>query len=211
VMRTRRRVLSIACLAVTTAWLGVALVRAQSGPRFKADPGNTKYEAFDQINAKNAGTLRIAWRHPAVAPEVQRSYPELNVPRNFRSTPLMANGVLYASNGLGFVEAIDPATGRTLWTQQPFEPGLDGLKGVQAARGVAYWPERGHERILSVRGNYLYAVNATTGAAITDFGTGGRIDLRPGLGPDTVTFNWVAPSPIIVKDVVIVGGQGRPS
>jgi outer membrane protein assembly factor BamB len=123
----------------------------------------------------------------------------------------MANGVLYASNGLGFVEAIDPSNGKTLWTQEPVEPGLDGLKGAQSARGVAYWSESGHERILSVRGNYLYAINAKSGKPVADFGTGGRVDLRPGLGPDTTAFNWVAPSPIIVRDVVIVGGQGRTS
>ena len=121
----------------------------------------------------------------------------------------MADGVLYASNGLGFVEAIDPSNGKTVWTQQPVEPGLDGLKGVQSARGVAYWPESGHERILSVRGSYLYALNAKSGTPVADFGASGRVDLRPGLGPETTTFNWVAPSPIIVKDVVIVGGQGR--
>jgi quinoprotein glucose dehydrogenase len=213
-MRRRRHsfVIVLAALA-TVASLTISDMGAQngarSGTRFKGDPGNTKYEAFDQINQQNAGTLRIAWRHPAVAPELRQQYADLNVPRNFRSTPLMADGVLYASNGLGFVEAIDPSSGATRWTQQPVEPGLDGLKGVQSARGVAYWPESGRERILSVRGNYLYALNAKSGAPVTDFGTGGRVDLRPGLGPETTAFNWVAPSPIIVKDVVIVGGQGR--
>jgi glucose dehydrogenase len=210
-----RRFTAVCLVGLGTAALAILEVRAQNGgaraARFKGDPGNTKYEAFDQIDQKNAGTLRVAWRHPAVAPELQQKYPELNVPRNFRSTPVMANGVLYASNGLGFVEAIDPSNGKTVWTQEPIEPGLDGLKGAQSARGVAYWSESGQERILSVRGNYLYALNAKSGKPVADFGTGGRVDLRPGLGPDTTAFNWVAPSPIIVRDVVIVGGQGRTS
>ncbi len=30
----------------------------------------------------------------------------------------MVGGVLYASNGIGLVEAFDPATGRTIWVQQ---------------------------------------------------------------------------------------------
>jgi hypothetical protein len=85
--RSRRRSFVVCLAALATASLAISDVRAQRGTRFKGDPGNTKYEAFDQIDQKNAGTLRIAWRHPAVAPELQQKYPDLNVPRNFRSTP----------------------------------------------------------------------------------------------------------------------------
>ena len=50
---------------------------------------------------------------------------------------MMVNGVLYASNAVGLVEAFDPGTGKTLWVQQP---GPEGLAGT-SNRGVAYWGE----------------------------------------------------------------------
>jgi glucose dehydrogenase len=205
----RRRV-TFAGVAASAAVLALFHARAsgQSAP-FAGDRGNTKYAAFDLIDAQNAGSLRIAWRRPAVAPELTQKFSDLNIPRNFRSTPIWADRLLYASNGVGLVEAFEPETGRLVWMQEPVDPGIQGVRGVQSARGVAYWRDGDSARILSVRGNYLYALDARTGKSIAAFGSDGRVDLRPGLGPETTNFNWVAPSPIIVRGVVIVGGQGR--
>ena len=50
----------------------------------------------------------------------------------------MVGGVLYASNGIGLVEAFDPATGRTIWVQQVPE---SELPVGAASRGVAYWSQ----------------------------------------------------------------------
>ena len=51
-------------------------------------------------------------------PRCSKQNPQLRPANNFRSTPIMVGGVLYASNGIGLVEAFDPATGRTIWVQQ---------------------------------------------------------------------------------------------
>jgi glucose dehydrogenase len=201
---------TLVALTAIVAALGLFHARAggQAAP-FRADPGSTKYAPFDLIDARNAGSLHIAWRRPAVAPELTKKYPDLNVPRNVRSTPVFVDGVLYASNGVGLVEAFEPESGRLVWMQEPVDPGIEGVRGVQSARTVAYWRDGDAARILSVRGNYLYALDARTGKPVATFGTNGRVDLRPGLGPDTANFNWVAPSPIVVKGIVVVGGQGR--
>src|SRR5438045_3838783 len=73
------------------------------------DAGSTKYAALDQINRENVSRLRIAWRRPAVDPSLGRDIPDFSYTHNFRSTPLMIDGVLYSSNAIGLVEAFNPA------------------------------------------------------------------------------------------------------
>ena len=93
----------------------------------------------------------------------------------FRSTPLMIDGVLYASNGIGLVEAFDPATGKTLWVQESTDSSPEALNGT-ATRGIAYWRNGAEERILSVRPPYLFAINPKTGELIRSFGDGGKVE-----------------------------------
>jgi len=91
----------------------------------------------------------------------------------------MVGGLLYVSNGLGFAEAIDPATGKTVWVQNiPPEAVVGGAK-----RGVAYWGEGAEARILSYTGTYLYALNPKTGEPAANH----DLFLR-GYGADLVPF-----------------------
>jgi len=78
---------------------------------------------------------------------------------------------------VGLVEAFDPATGQTKWVQQPVEPTLREASG-QSTRGVAYWKDKAGDRIISVRGEYLYALDTNTGRPIKDFGDNGRMSLQ---------------------------------
>src|SRR5262249_29029335 len=141
---------------------------------YSGDTGSTKYAPLDQINKENVARLQILWRRPAVDPSLKKGDPSLSFSNNFRATPLMVHGVLYSPNGIGLVEAFDPADGKTLWVQEPFTP--RELKG-DSTRGVAYWTDGTDERILVQRGEYLYALNAKTGKVYADFGTKGRVDL----------------------------------
>src|SRR5437660_12855259 len=99
-------------------------------PNHSGDKGSTKYAPLDQINRNNVRNLRIAWHRPAVADEFRPQHPNLSFSNLFRSTPLMINGVLYASNGIGLVEAFDPATGKTLWVLELPEPGQETPSGT---------------------------------------------------------------------------------
>jgi len=170
------------------------------------DAGSTKYLPLDQITPDNVAALRIAWRRPAVSTEITVAHPNLVVPRNFRSTPLKANGLLYASNALGLAEAFDPATGRTVWMQQVT---ASDLEGPGASRNVAYWSDDdGTARVFNVRGGHLYALDARNGRPVTAFGANGRVALVAGLGAAPTSFRWSAPGPLGVRDVVVIGGQG---
>jgi quinoprotein glucose dehydrogenase len=169
---------------------------------YAGDKGFTKYSPLDQINKDNVSRLRIAWRRPAVAEELRAQNPSVNVTNNLRSTPLMVGGVLYASNGIGLVEAFDAGTGKTLWVQE-----FDGeLRGGAATRGIAYWGSGADARILSVRGQYLFATDPKTGKLIRSFGTNGRVELLPGMGPRATGFSWTS-SPQVCNDVVLIGAS----
>src|SRR6188472_2873956 len=125
---------------------------------YSGDNGSTKYSPLDQINKSNVASLKIAWRRPQVDPGLLKGA-TIRPLNNFRSTPIMVDGVVYASNGIGLAEAFDPGTGRTLWVQ---DPSGDGLRG-SANRGVAYWGQGADARIITFRGPYLYALNPKTG------------------------------------------------
>jgi quinoprotein glucose dehydrogenase len=169
---------------------------------YGGDKGFTKYSPLEQINRRNVGNLRIAWRRPAVAAELSAEDPNLRFGNAFRSTPIMVGGVLYATNGIGLVEAFDPGTGKTLWIQERIEG--EPLRGG-AMRGVAYWQGKGAaDRILTVRGQHLVALDPKTGKMIRGFGNDGRADLLPGLGPRATGYTWTS-SPQVCNDVVIVG------
>ena len=120
----------------------------------------------------------------------------------------MVNGVLYVPDGLGLVEAIDPGTGRTLWTQKPLLPGADGLQGGGAHWGVAYWSPTGtpsaEARIFTTRAQFLFALDPKNGEPLADFGDGGKVDLNVGLGPLMRSFRWSG-VPLVVRDVVVIG------
>jgi len=174
-------------------------------PNHSGDKGSTKYAPLDQINRSNVRNLHVAWRRPAVADELREQHHELKFCNLFRSTPLMINGVLYASDGIGLVEAFDPATGRTLWVQESTDPGPEALTGT-STRGIAYWRNGADERILSVRPPYLYAINLKTGELIRSFGEAGKVDLRTGLGPQPQPFNFTS-APLIVKDIAVIGSS----
>ncbi|MBI3047929.1 MAG: pyrroloquinoline quinone-dependent dehydrogenase [Acidobacteria bacterium] len=191
-------------------WATTLMVAASTAPvsgqhiewrSYSGDSGSTKYAAVDQINPSNVAKLRIAWRRPAVDPSLVKLDPTLTFSRNFRATPLMIGGVLYAPNGVGLVEAFHPQTGRTLWVQQPPAGGPETLRG-DSTRGVAYWRSGTEERLFVQRGETLMALDPKTGRPYPGFGTGGAVSLRHGMEP----YRWTG-APQVCRDVVIVGSS----
>src|ERR1051326_704172 len=174
-------------------------------PNHSGDKGSTKYAPLDQIKKDNVRNLRIVWRRAAIADELrgQRSSPASS--NLFRSTPLMIDGVLYASNGIGLVEAFDPGTGKTLWVQESAES-TQGPPTGTSTRGVAYWRSGSDERILSVRPPYLFAINPKTGELVRGFGDLGKVDLRNGLGTQPQPYNFTS-APLVIKNLAIIGSS----
>ena len=176
---------------------------------YGGDLGSTRYVPHDQINAGNFSKLQVAWRFKTDVFGVRPDY-------NLQTTPLMINGVLYATVGSRRdAVAIDAATGELLWMFR-----IDEGKRAAAAprllsgRGVAYWTDgKGDERIFMVTFGYqLVALEAKTGLPVRTFGQNGILDLKQNndqvLDPITGEIG-LNTGPIVAKDVVIVGAAHR--
>jgi len=174
-------------------------------PYYGGNIGFDRYSPLELINPSNARDLKILWERPALDPSLTERYPDLIAEDYFRSTPIEIDGTLYAPDGAGLVEAFDAVTGKTLWVQQPFSDRVTDLAGA-TTRGVAYWREGSDARIVSVRGEYLYCLDASTGKPVTSFGDQGRVGLRRAPGPEAA-FSMTG-GPLIVGNVIVVGGSG---
>jgi quinoprotein glucose dehydrogenase len=209
--RTRFHKISTVLAATCAALACSFILTSQTNPTpgewrtYGGDKGFNRYSPLDQINRENVKNLSVVWGRPAVDPEIKDKFPDLSPSNYFRGTPIVIDGVLYAPNGVGLVEAFDAATGRTKWVQRPVEPTLKEASG-ESTRGVAYWRKGSDERIVSIRGQYLYAMDAKTGAPEREFGENGRLSLKRDTPDNAHYFGY--PGPFIVNDVIVVGGNG---
>ncbi len=206
----RRRHLPVVLIVGLVSLVGLVqgadTPKAGEWPYYSADNRATKYSPLDQITRDNVTKLRVAWRRPQVDPALLAANPDLRLSNRYTATPIMANGVLYAPDGLGLVEAMDPGTGHTLWTQKPLVPGPDGLQGGGAHWGVAYSGQGADARIFHTRGQHLFALSPKDGEPIASFGDGGKVDLNVGLGPLMKSYRWSG-VPLVARDVVVIGSS----
>src|SRR6059058_4495236 len=150
-------------------------------PYYTADLKGTRYSPLDQIKASNFNKLEVAWRFKT---DNLGTRPEFKL----EGTPLVVNGILYATGGTRrSVFAAKADTGELLWVHAEFE----GQRAVKAprqlsGRGLSYWTDgKGDERIIYVTTGYrLVALNAKTGAPIPSFGRDGVVDLKVGMMTD---------------------------
>lgn len=157
---------------------------------YNGSSGNSHYSPLNQINASNVSQLKPVWIY------------DTHETGGLETQPLVADGVLYAYTPHQDVFALNAATGKLLWTF------VSGVGVARPERGLAYWTDGKEKRLLAGINNFVYALNATTGKPIADFGSNGRIDLREGLGRDSATASVSITSPgIIYKDLFIVGDQ----
>jgi len=215
---TRRRSRLTRCLAVA-AVLAASPASAQHAGTEKGewrywggDEASTRYSPLDQIDAKNAGKLEVAWRWYAAnyGPEPDFIY---------RCTPIKVGNRLYAVAGQRrTVVALDAATGETLWMwRMAEEPRWQASTRKNYGKGVAYADVDGRGVLyLITPGYYLVALDADTGQPIPSFGINGIVDLHLGLGKypveaDTGTLAsgdiTASSPPIVVNGVVVVGNS----
>ncbi len=167
-------------------------------PVHGGDPGHTQYSALKQIDPTNVARLRVAWTYYAGGAQADnRSQIQCN--------PIVVGSVLYATSPALEVFALDAATGRPIWTFDPFASGGDhGSLGVN--RGVVYWAEGDDKRILFTAASRLYALDARTGKPIPTFGKGGSVDLHDGLDRDVSKLFVISNTPgAVYRDLLILG------
>ena len=155
-------------------------------------PGNARYSPLDQINVTNITQLQVAWvYHTGDLPPDGHG--------EIQATPIVVDGVLYATTPKLAVIALRADAGTLLWRFDAF-PNRPTQPHVN--RGVVYW----EGRVFFAVERRLYALDARTGEPIRSFGDSGWVDLGAGLGQEVGDRYLVSTSPgVVYKDVLIWG------
>ncbi len=169
---------------------------------YLGDNTSSHYSSLDQINRDNVASLEVAWVYASGdSDKTGRTQIQCN--------PIVIDSVLYATSPRIKAFALHAATGKQLWSFDPFESGTV-LEGPGISRGVAYWAgDKTHAaRIFLAAGPKLFALHAATGQPVSTFGTDGSLDLRDGLGRDVTGLSVGARTPgIVYKNLLIQGSS----
>jgi quinoprotein glucose dehydrogenase len=192
------RVLLILVLCAAAAAAG-----GSDWPYYGGDAGGMKYSPLRQINRENVRRLRVAWTYHTGEISDGTKYP---VRSAFEATPLVVGGVMYLTTPFNRLVALDPETGRELWS---FDPKIDlnASYPLLINRGAAYWSDGKESRLFyGTLDGRLFAIDAATGRPAPGFGQGGFIDLRPGVADKFPSSGYGMTSPpAVYKNLVICG------
>jgi len=173
---------------------GQAIIDADQHPENWLSHGRTyseqRFSPLDQINTRTAKDLKIAWYH------------DLDTNRGQEGTPLVVDGVMYATTNWSKVKAFDAATGKLLWQYDPKVPGDVAVRGCcdTVNRGAAYWNGK---IIFATFDARLIALDAKTGTLAWSVDTLPR-DAHLG----NVKSYTIDAAPRVAKGVVVIGNGG---
>lgn len=175
-------------------------------PAFGGTSSARRYSPLTQITNDNVGRLERAW-----------TFRTGDLPKDkwgAETTPLKVGSSVYLCTGRSQAIALDAATGRQLWR---FDPKVsdDWIPYTAACRGVAYYdvPQADPASACAARiiwgtlDGRLIAVDARTGRACADFGQGGAVDIKVGMGRVIPGMVSITSAPTIVRGVVVTGHQ----
>lgn len=148
------------------------------------DYSEQRFSPLTSIHADNVADLGLAWSL------------DLENTRGLQATPLIRNGVLYATLSWSRVIAVDARSGELLWQ---YDPEVVKVKGEQACcgvnnRGVALWGEHLFFGTLDGR---LIALKAADGTPVWS------VQTTDNSQPYTITG-----APRVVKGKVLIGNGG---
>lgn len=143
-----------------------------------------RYSPLDQINLDTVSNLELAW------------FADTGTTRGLEASPIVVDGVMFATGSWSLVYAYDAKTGELLWRYDPEVPRAWGANACcdVVNRGVAVWKGRVYVGTIDGR---LVALDAGNGEVIWD------VQTTPRDKPYTITG-----APRIIKDLVIIGNGG---
>ena len=162
-----------------------------------------RYSTLTQIDTSNVKQMQVAWVY-------HTNDADIKAHSQIQCNPIIVNGLLYGTTPKLRLFALNAATGKQKWIFNPAgnTNATPANFGMNNNRGVTYWEDGEDKRILYCAGSNIYAVNAETGALITNFGNGGKIDLHNDLGRNAKDMYVTATSPgIIYKGIYIIGSR----
>jgi quinohemoprotein ethanol dehydrogenase len=159
-----------------------------------AEPGNwlahgrtyseQRYSPLDSINTETVGRLGFAWSY------------DTGTLRGMEATPIVVDGVMFATGSWSKVFALDARSGKELWTYDPQVPGKYGVVACcdVVNRGVAVWEGSVFSASLDGR---LFALDAKTGVRQWEVKT----------TPDDTAYT-ITGAPRVIDGLVIIGNGG---
>src|SRR5579871_2150512 len=209
--------IAIFTILVTTGGVrafGQQVCAAQEGewPCYGRDSGGARFSPLTQINPANVGALKVAWTYRTG---------DMVDPKNgpggaFECTPILLEGALYLCTPFSRIIALDAGTGKERWT---YDPGVDRSPDRNfepfTSRGVAAWtdaslPQDDPRRGRIFFGTYdarLIALYVASGKPCEDFGKGGQVDLKQGVGEIVDREYNVTSPPAVIHGLVIIGSS----
>lgn len=146
---------------------------------------NQRFSPLTQINDHNVRRLGLAWTADIPSPD------------GLSSTPIVVDGVIYLSGEMGFVTALDAASGKEIWSYRPEHLNISHLFASWTARinrGVAVWKGK----VFVATGDCkLIALDARTGARVWEVT---QCDVTKDYGSTG--------APLVLKDMVVIGNSG---
>ncbi|HEY5264555.1 MAG TPA: pyrroloquinoline quinone-dependent dehydrogenase [Steroidobacteraceae bacterium] len=180
-------------------------------PQYGNTPGGLRYSELDQVNRSNVEKLRLAWSYQSGELRDVQSGKEPS--SAWEATPILAGGALIGCSPVGRVFALNPATGKPIWTFDPhIKLSKQGREFVKC-RGLSSFDDAAKEPGAICRTRVIYgtadlrviALDAATGKVCPDFGVDGEVRLDPGgplQFPDEVQ---IQSPPAMVGDVAVFG------
>ena len=171
---------------------------------YHGGPENLHYSTIGQITPANVSKLKVAWTL-----DTGDAFEGSEIQCN----PLVLNGVIYATSPKLRVMAIDGATGKELWSFNPYEGAP--VRNKQRNRGLMHWTDGKQSRLYVAAQYKLYSLDLKTGRPDGAFGGQGWIDLRDDLGrpKEGLTVGLTTPG-VVYGDLLIIGSicsEGLPA
>jgi glucose dehydrogenase len=110
------------------------------------DPFASNYSTLNQITTANVGQLQLAWAL------------SMNEGGTQQTAPLVHNGVIFANNTGGIIQAVDARKGKVIWQYNTGGPQI-------AARGIALYQDK---VIFMMSNGHLKALDARNGKEVWD-------------------------------------------
>jgi quinoprotein glucose dehydrogenase len=157
--------------------------------------GNIRFSPLRQIDKRNVARLQVAWSYDAG---------DAFAGSEMQSNPIVAGGRVYLTTPSLKVVALDAVTGREIWK---FDPSGGAAAATRFRhRGVTV----DRNRVFVTYRNWLYALDSASGRPIETFGSGGRVDLREGLGRPAASLSVSASTPGVVFENLLIMGSTVP-
>ncbi|MFD2101275.1 PQQ-binding-like beta-propeller repeat protein [Flagellimonas iocasae] len=151
-------------------------------------PDRNHYSTLEQIDTSNVHQMKVAWEY------------HTGSPGQIQCNPIVVDGTLYGMTATTQPFAINAATGQEYWRKKS-----EGIDKFSTSRGLVYWADGKDKRILYTNGEWLYAVDAKTGQAISSFGMDGRTSLKKGLGETAQKKMVISNTPgTVYKNLIIM-------